>query len=460
MHIFDEQNRILNNIYEDLSGAVRVYVKIKPLQPPTEIIKVNENMKSLSVECSSSNKKETFGDFYSVFDGSNTTYQVFTGGEMDSIKNTGVHNSFKQVEDGYSIVLFTYGISGSGKTTLLFGEGNYSVFSSKKDNTSPGLLYLGLISLIDVIKSIRVKNIFEQYIKEFVPTINKMKGRIHELVGTIPKLREYCIDEKKEFEKSLDNVNLENIDVEKDLYKIINAVESYRQTKARIKMTPNNPVSSRSHLYIVLEVLFKSGKTGYITVVDTAGRENPNNIYNTFIETEKSGANLTTLLGPTGGAGVVERFMKKDYLNEYKSKDVYNILREGFYVNETLNHLIYYFNKKSYRDSPVSMQISLDKYSVNKYYVDPRKEEEMIDPNNNCLTIPIMKYLDSLSKKKNDNVWRPTKFITLICLRQEELYCNETFDTLQFANSIVPDSIVKYKDHTVLSTNLPEPVTY
>lgn len=423
--IYKNQDRILTNIYEDLSGAVRIYIKVKPLQPPTDVIKVNENIRSLVLQCG--DRRETFGDFYGVFDSSYSNMDVYTGNyQVESINNIGLYNSFKQVEDGYSIVLFGYGISGSGKTTLLLGESKAKI---------PGILHHGISNLRGV-KNIKVRNIFEQYIKDFIPTINKMKGKIHNLVRGISQLKDYSIDETANFASELPvNINLDNIQLD-DLYTITNILEKYRIENKRIKSTPNNPVSSRSHLYIVLEILFESGKTGYITVVDTAGKEKPIDIYNKFLDISKRGANLTTLLGPTGGSKVLETFMKTEYTNEYDSKDVFNILREGFFTNETLNHLVYFFNKKNYKDIRISKQTTLDNYSGDKYYVDPRKEEDMIDPNNNCLTIPIMKFLDSLSKKKGDNAWHPTKFITFMCLRQEEIYCNETFDTMEFANKI------------------------
>jgi hypothetical protein len=425
INLYKIQDRILTNIYEDLSGAVRVYIKVKPLQPPTDVIKVNENMKSIVLECGG--KKETFGDYYGVFDGSYSNMDIYTGNyQTESVENIGLYNSFRQVEDGYSIILFGYGISGSGKTTLLLGESNAKI---------PGILHHGISNLRGV-KNIKVRNIFEQYIKEFIPTINKMKGRIHNLVKSISQLKEYSIDETDSFSNNLPvTINLNNIKVD-DLYTITSILEKYRVEKKRIKKTPNNPVSSRSHLYIVLEILFDTGKTGYITVVDTAGKEKPTDIYNTFLETSRQGANLTTILGPTGGTGLIERYMRKEYRNFYEPRHIYNLLREGFYINETLNHLVYFFNKKNYRNPRVIMQSTLDKYSGNKYYVDPRKEETLIDPNNNSLTIPIMKFLDSLSKKKGETTWHPTKFITFMCLRQEADFCNETFDTMEFANKI------------------------
>ena len=51
--------------------------------------------------------------------------------------------------------------------------------------------------------------------------------------------------------------------------------------------------------------------------------------------------------------------------------------------------------------------------------------------------IPILKFLDNLSNKnKKQDEWLPTKFITICNIRQEEKYCEQTFKTLEFAQSI------------------------
>ena len=117
-----------------------------------------------------------------------------------------------------------------------------------------------------------------------------------------------------------------------DINTLTGLLEKYRIERSRIKKTPNNPVSSRSHLYAVFEITFDTGKVGYVTIVDTAGRESPVDIYNMFIDTTKR-ISLTTILGPTGGAGVVKQFMKEQY-TDYDATDVFDILKEGFYINE------------------------------------------------------------------------------------------------------------------------------
>ena len=361
---YREQDRQLTNIFEDLSGALRIYIKIKPLigiEQANNTVYIetvqNKQTRQVTVDCSNVQnlqldiKKQTYGDFYGIFDKYFSNLDVFTGvldskpkGEftvdLDAIieesetVHPGLHSSFKQVEDGYSIVLFGYGVSGSGKTRILIGEKGI-----------PGLMHYGLANLKGV-TNIRVKNIFEQYINKFTPTLKSISGNIHHLVGNIKQLKSVSFDESADFGEDLpSNINLNNISIE-SLYSLTGSIEKYRISQKRIKKTPNNPVSSRSHLYMVFEITFDTGKIGYITIVDTAGRELPISIYNLFIEPKEysngkiSKTNITTILGPTGGVSVVESFMKESLRKDYTAKDIYEILKEGFYINETINHLI------------------------------------------------------------------------------------------------------------------------
>lgn len=452
---YREQDRLLTNIYEDLSGSVRVYVKIKPLigvvqKDNTVFIETiqNKKQKRISIDCtnavglSRNIKKETYGNFYGVFDETFSNLDVYTGVENsitkngskynvdldDIIENTdsvspGLYNTFKQVEDGYSIVLFGYGGSGSGKTFTILGQ-----------EGKPGLIHYGLANLTNV-QNIKIKNIFEQYINKFTPTLNNISGKIHNLVREVPQMKNFSINENVEFGNSIPSLlNLDNLSID-DLNTLTFELEKYRIEKGRVKKTPNNTVSSRSHLYIIFEIKFNTGKIGYITIVDTAGRESPIDIYNVFIDnTKKYKPTLTTLLGPTGGPDIISRSIKKEYLDEYNPIDVFNILKEGVYINESINHLIYFFNEKNYKKTKIQFQKSLDNYTTEKYYVDPNKEINKIDTFNNVLTIPIMKFLDSISSKGDD--FTPTKFITLVLVRKDEIYCNQIFNTLKFASDI------------------------
>jgi hypothetical protein len=453
---YREQDRQLTNIYEDLSGAVRVYIRIKPLigleqkEKTVSVAVVNsQKQKRVVFNCENvpeikHNIRKEFGEFYGVFDESFTNDEVYTGVEgfkvdfktykidiEDIIENSetvspGLYSTFQQVEDGYSIVIFGYGASGSGKSYTLLGS-----------KATPGLVHYGLSNLRNV-KNIRLKYLFEQYFGAVDLNFAKVRGKIHNLIREIPQMREYAKDERNDFGQNIpEDLNLENIRVP-DLYRLTGIIEKYRLERGRIKKTPNNPESSRSHLYFVFEIDFDTGKTGYVTIVDTAGRESPLEIYDTFIDSSKM--KLSTLMAPppVGGEGAVEKGRRSDLDPVYTSKHIYEVLKEGFYINETINHLIYFFNKKNYRQTKIMLQPSdPTKYTVSKYFVSPIKEEQAINNANNCLMIPIMRFLDTLSNRnKSETDYKPTKFIMMCMIRQEERYCDQIFETLDFAQNV------------------------
>lgn len=441
---FRNQDQILTNIYEDLSGAVRVYVRIKPLLGKEQKEKAvsiqnisNKKQKMVVLDCTKvanieNNVKTTFGEFYGVFDETYSNADIFTGVEnlSNSLKintdtiieeaNTispGLYSAFKQVEDGYSIVLFGYGVSGSGKSHTLLGG-----------NGVPGILHYGLANLQNV-ESIKLKYMFEQYVNNVNINFAKIRGKIHSLVGQIPQLRKFSVDENKQFLNNL-NVDVNNLKVA-DLNSLTSAITSYRRDLNRIKKTPNNPESSRSHLFMVFEILFENNVRGYVTIVDMGGRESVTSILKTFINTTKT--SLASILSPAGGVSLIE---KHKISNDYKSIDILEILNEGLYINETINHLVYFFNKKNFKKTKVNLQSTdTSKYNVKGYYVKPYEEETTINESNNCLTIPILKFLEALSKT-SENDYKPTKFIMMCMVRQEESYCDQTYETLDFANSI------------------------
>jgi hypothetical protein len=458
---YREQDRRLINIYEDLSGAVRIYIRIKPLigkdikNKTIELQTVeNKKLKSLYVDCSDNlitkyKQKRLFGEFYGIYEEDYSNLDIYTGQRdsatenltslevnMDQILESadsispGLYSTFKQVEEGYSIVLFGYGLSGSGKTFSLLGS-----------KGSPGILHYGLANLENV-ENIRLKYLFEQYYDRINFNNRQVSGKIHNLINKISQLKDVSIDETGRFEKRIpSHIDIKNLKVN-DIYSLTDIIDKYRIEAGRIKQTPNNPVSSRSHLYFVFEIEFKNGKRGYITIVDTAGRESPMDIFNLFIDTSK-GNTIASVMAPppVGGVNNIQRSLKQEYKDVYNPENVFEILKEGFYINETINHLIYYFNIKNGKTILTPRQKIDDRYNViykvENYFVQPKGEFDKIDSSNNSLMIPILKFLDNLSNKnKSDEEWKPTKFITLCCVRQEDRYCDQTMETLEFAQNV------------------------
>jgi predicted P-loop ATPase/GTPase len=442
------QDTQLTNIYEDLSGAVRVYVRVKPL------IGVEQNGKSVnvaevagkrakSVELKCGNIRQNYGQYFGVFDDTFSNVDVYTGlqdtpnninergsaivntdeiiSEMDSI-SPGLYNAFKQVEDGYNLVLFGYGLSGSGKTFSLLGG-----------NGAPGLLHYALANLHNA-KQIKLKNVFEQYVSIVNLNFGKISGNIHNLVKEVPQISQNTYlakDEREQFARVLPSeIDVNNIKVS-DLDKLTAAIDSYRISQKRIKPTPNNPMSSRSHLFMVFEISFGTNNTGYITIVDTAGRESPVDIFNMYIDSSKT--SLASVMTPSLGEKLISQYKRNP---EDDTKTILSILKEGFYINETINHMIYFFQKKNFKTPKVNLlKPDLEKYDVSGVFIDPRAEEKSINSANACLTIPVLKYLDNITKAKLTD-YKPTKFIMMCNVRQEERYCEQTMATLKFAESI------------------------
>jgi hypothetical protein len=72
------------------------------------------------------------------------------------------------------------------------------------------------------------------------------------------------------------------------------------------------------------------------------------------------------------------------------------------------------------------------KYNATRYYINPKTELSSINDSNNCLTIPILEFLNNLNQNRN----KSTKYIMICNVRQEPMYCDQTQKTLEFAASI------------------------
>lgn len=486
---FRNYDKQLANFYEDIGGSVRVYVKIKPLikegqKMATRTIKESNNEKNVIVNCDKSLKKtQEYGEFYRIFNDNYLNLDVYTGvlGSKDyidksdpnelkinmdqlisekGIGDSGLHGVFSQVEDGYSIVIFGYGLSGSGKTASLLGFDN-------DGKHQPGLLHYGLANLKNV-KQISLYKLFEQYvdIKGSIrsTTINKnvrnrINGKVINLVGTLPIPKIIQVDERV-FEKQLESrMDYNNIKVNQ-ISELTNLINNYRIKNRRIKETPNNIESSRSHLYMVFQVEFDNGTKGYITIVDTAGRESPKEISNLFLTRDNNyrffGLNVKN---ESDAISQIEKLKRpgnvKKNGKEYDGRDIYEIIKEGFYINETINHLIYYFKRKVNKktcvngfEDPGCIKINklqdISEYSDDKYFIDPKLEYEKEYENESryIYTIPILRYLDNCLGNDNnkclynDDTTKPTKFITLVSVRQEEEKCEQIFSSMDFAQNV------------------------
>ncbi len=227
---------------------------------------------------------DTYGDFYSVFDNEAENKDIYEGmnyekgnkiKQLDSgsgynTSTKGLKGALLQVSNGYNIIIFGYGYSGSGKTFTLLKGG-------KSDKQTP-LIKNAYNDLKDRAKEtdgkVFIASVYELY---GILDYNKKQDQVTSQIRTLYK------NEGREIK---DGEILGDDDADKiqwdedsdDLDTLLDQVEEKRKNILKtIKSTPNNPESSRSHLFI--EIGYKKEKgsetTNYLTFVDMAGIENP-----------------------------------------------------------------------------------------------------------------------------------------------------------------------------------------
>jgi hypothetical protein len=509
----------------------------------------------------------------------------------EGYQSNGLYNAFQQLKSGYSIVIFGYGLSGSGKTYTLLGNNNVpGILDYGLANIGVEYENINVISIFEQYYDINEFKTVSESKKEKKIKDPKMMTKIITHVGDIDErmikyytgLREELKQKNNEYnnreielnnkddndkKKKLDdikalreenNIHIKNYseiipilelsqkEKEKetnyainisytDLSKKLTEINQIRTNNNRIKETVNNPESSRSHLFIIIEVKFHNNIKGYVTIIDMGGRENPFEIVKSYFRKSTKGYTLPilfkTILQPVANdysnamfylkdneldklietisrsSGIpsalndlrtinnarkntkingtyiynnslnkimkelnyiytedelIEELDKHKYIKSGETSRNFNpfasnkvvkdrineigsILCDGFYINETINHLIYYFRKKStgkgeykpQKEETESPTQRINKnvfgnnvlsitYEVDRCFYNPRTEYS------NIMTIPILQFLDlGLTDKK-----KPTKFIGLVCIRQEKFYVPDSLLSLDFASKI------------------------
>lgn len=450
--------RTLVNFKEDLRGAVRIFVRVKPMLGggTADFIQYIDPSASQTLNREGNQKiifqGTPYGPFYNVFQPFYTNKDIY-----ESLKTM-----WEQIYSGYHVALFGYGYSGSGKTyTLLNGN-----------NNDYGIAIHVLEHFIHKKVPIHMTNVEELYVDKLMMQPSSLTGQSIFPISTILQ-RPFPIENTDTFIKT------------------INEIENIRKVEGRIKATINNPESSRSHLFITLKI-----GEGFLTICDMGGRENPieilqytgitkqgfictleNNVaqrvnYASTLEyydikngrlvteIEKldkknqdlasysieslTGYNVTTFIKVMDDNKVTkndyEQKLLKFVRTPHKNSDVvraiwhvYNTCKEGFYINETINHLTWYF-KTLNNVKHTCAQMSKDllpkgHYNINNCFEVPRTFQEGKD------TILMIKKLKSLQLKESA---KPTKFAMFACIRQENVTKFKEFSkkTLDFAQQV------------------------
>ena len=453
---------LVTNLNEDLSGAVRVYLRIKKCYETTCLkdISTTDN-KTLSYH--DNDNSETTANFYGIFDENMTNQNIFDGStcikkqECPELKTV-----INQILQGYNIILFGYGLSGSGKTYTLFG----------KENGENGVTQLSLVYFINNGATVTLTSIKElQYSDINITTTKKNKDFNDYIAEYKDEVIYYNVNADKTVtynNTKKSSINISNI---KDINTILNNIQTIRKTKTNIMITPLSPESSRSHIFFTFKI--KNGNNeGSLTICDLGGRENPQTIYNTIVN--ENTVNMITYL--TSDISEYNLFKKCKEIISDKDKEIIlntlnqeltqkstkkqkqdkididfktakinleKLIKTGMFINETINQLRCYLQKKSDENfqcttTPVikrSKESSIYSYNpsgfINK---DPSKSK-------------IWTILDDFSKSKLDDFSKSkkTKYIMMCNLRLDEKYKQDTIDTIKFANSISSTNVVQKK---------------
>ena len=384
---------IISKILEN-KGKVRTFIRLKETDEKKISYKINDEKTKITTECDG---KKTFGPFKHIYDSISNE---------DLLKDHEVEDIINLLEQGISTLLFSYGISGSGKSYTLFGN----------DKTVGVVQYI-----INTLDSKGFKINIDSIEEEYVDTFGVTGEKLHTLSG-----EKMDIKEKMNIKKEEMNIN-----------KLVENITITRKKNKRIKETPNNKESSRSHLYITFKII-KGDTLSYFTVIDCAGRETPKEIFDSYFSFDSKynypGTFYLSDIKNLKENNTYVSKLKKDEIknvsdNKLKLQYIKDLIKEGFYINESLNHLIYFINKQAdneYKFNTETIQTNITKdYDPSKYFYNPSESN----------SIQTIKILEEIFKKKGSSEINP-KIIMFTNIRLEKNRCIDTNKSLEFAQQV------------------------
>jgi hypothetical protein len=212
-------------------------------------------------------KVKLFGPFSAIYDELQDTEQIF--------KNSFVEDDLiSSVKGGKSLVMFGFGFSGSGKTYQLISPDN------QKDKKEIHLLSLCLNHIAAEGNGFpKIQNItltvseLYPYVNDDVTKEENISDNVYlttqKELGYDPKLEMKPGEQIGAFITRFNDINKE--------------ITNIRTCLMRITPTPNNPESSRSHIFYEFNIKYE-GETGKIVIVDMAGTENTIEIKRNFLD--------------------------------------------------------------------------------------------------------------------------------------------------------------------------------
>jgi hypothetical protein len=443
-------------------------------------------------------KRMCYGPFYKIVS-DNDTQNMF--GRPGTIGDTGLWSTFNQVLNGYKISLFGYGYSGSGKTHTLFGDENNKglAFHAVEYYTSKGYVvtvkdiveYYGVAKVtkkpvqkvnqvgktfiqqeeslelaefkiqhippvgnLDAIKFRALLNELEparQEQKRISETINNKTSSRSHLCITLQVIHEDGIRTGSREGGTLVLVDMGGRENPLDIYKntYISSLPSssggsylrsaskfdeqiaYGANKGGKKLFISNGSSVVQNTYTITGYFFKS-------LMDTMSADAADNIKvgpDAHATTMRIGALLKRLEGRVSDDAL-------KYTIYPKALDVVRTCCEGFYINETINHLTRKLRKANGVDEVDTniSQLKITDLEDPDAYADKLRYEigsGVGGVPNACSKFD--KFIDSLLV--NDHPDKPSKLVMVACVRSENdkhsaKYLEFSERTLEFANDV------------------------
>ena len=351
------------------------------------------------------------------------------------------------MRSGYHLIVFGYGYSGAGKTYTLLGK-----------DIDSGLTQRGLMYLFNAQSGVKIEMAFAF---ELYSALSEKSGDENILyLGQVINL----FNEAKQQGELFGELKA-NITSASDIDKIMKDITNYRKKKDRIRATINNPESSRSHLFVRFKCTFPDNSVGMLTLVDAGGQENPVEIANEMIFRNSSNIALSKLpfvakdipqiirapwtktsayqpkpivFTPTLKKALTETEIKALIALNADPRLLYKraikTIKEGFYINETLNHLRWFLLKQ--QDLVVEEAVTLNVFDNNpKVQVEYVPGNNFVDPASKESASVFMKpVFDALFNEKPGK----TKFVMIAALNPntDVKHCSSSIKTLEYAQSV------------------------
>jgi hypothetical protein len=433
----------------DLLNAVQVYIRISPHEYDKTNLSIVNAASASSDKCLKLSNDKTYKDMIFYDTTFETNKQVFQGSLKEETVINSIGESITKVSEGYSQVILAFGVSGSGKTFTLFGG----------DNTTktPGIYHLATARLKYLQAKLEIAT-FEEYVSDAGQAI--VLTNSFQIADTL---------EKAGVKTTID-------DFEDKKFNIKN-ITNHRVDKERIKPTPNNQESSRSHLYIVIKCTFPSKVVGYLTIVDMAGLEDSHDIYTKLIQLKEEDSDISSykrtqkgetytntkqLFGAINSSTMClngeynkpwnyyfEKFPEsaavESYENVLKSENNKAVLLDDYITKIgkksghsgcpkiNLHKLISLDTKK--KQAKWLHDLLVEGVYINKSLVEMQRYAKNQEMDANTTTTRILKALNLLADRSGQ---KPTRFTFLFMLKTGTSFLEANIKTMDLARSFLP----------------------